>query len=119
VANSAFIVVPLTPPSVNHYKMRTRKGVTFVSKEAKAFKDAVAIFARGQVVKGERYWVAIDVFLGKGQKGDLDNFAKCVLDGIAEAGVIHSDAAIEHLVMSKARDVEKPRTQITVKAMVK
>lgn len=109
--------VPLVPPSVNHYKMRTRKGVTFVSKEAKEFKRQVGICARGQSVSAEKYQVTIRIYLGHKGKGDIDNFLKCALDGIAEAGVIHSDAAITHLIAEKYRDRKNPRTEITVKAI--
>jgi Holliday junction resolvase RusA-like endonuclease len=111
------IVVPLIPPSVNHYKMRTRKGVTFVSREAKSFKEAVAICSRGLSADGEFFRVYIGIFLGKGGKGDVDNFAKCCLDGLVDAGVIHSDAAITSLTIEKSRDVANPRTEITVEAL--
>lgn len=115
--DSVNITIPLIPPSVNHYKMRTRKGITFVSKEAKAFKEAVAICARGRSVRAESYRVHISIFLGKGGKGDVDNFAKCCLDGIADAGVIHSDAAITKLTIEKSRDVDNPRTEMFVEAL--
>jgi Holliday junction resolvase RusA-like endonuclease len=111
------IVIPLIPPSVNHYKMRTRKGVTFVSREAKSFKEAVAVIAGGQRSDGKFFRVHIAVFLGKGGKGDVDNFAKCCLDGLADARVIHSDAAITSLTIEKSRDIENPRTEITVTAL--
>jgi Holliday junction resolvase RusA-like endonuclease len=111
------ITVPLIPPSVNHYKMRTRKGVTFVSQEARAFKSAIAVLARGQRADGKFFRVHIGVFLGKGGKGDVDNFAKCCLDGLVEARVIHSDAAITSLTIEKTRDIEEPRTEITVTAL--
>lgn len=109
--------VPLVPPSVNHYKMRTRKGVTFVSGEAKAFKQAVAIFGRGQAVEAESYEVSLQIFLGKNGKGDADNFAKCCLDGLVEGGIIRTDAAINKLTIEKTRDWKNPRTEITVKAV--
>lgn len=109
--------VPLVPPSVNHYKMRTRKGVTFVSKEAKEFKRQVGICAKGQSLDAELYEVRLRIFLGHGQKGDLDNFFKCALDGITEAGVIRSDAAVHRIIAEKFRDKENPRTEYTVRAI--
>jgi Holliday junction resolvase RusA-like endonuclease len=112
--STVHITIPLVPPSVNHYKMRTRKGVTFVSAEAKAFKQAVAVFARGMQCCAKEYSVIVRIFLGKGQKGDIDNFLKVVLDGLTAAGVIHSDAAIVHLVAMKGRDARSPRTEIEV-----
>lgn len=116
--NSVSFTVPLVPPSVNHYKMRTNHGVTFVSQEAKDFKRAVGVFCRSKFCgEWSAYHVEVTVFQGKGDRGDVDNYAKCVLDGLAESGVIHSDAAITDLILRKRRDRENPRTEITVTAL--
>jgi crossover junction endodeoxyribonuclease RusA len=106
------LVIPLTPPSVNSYVRHTRKGRHYVSAEALKFKEAIAIFARGRSVDGKFYQVDINVFYAKGERGDLDNRTKCVLDGLEDAGVIHSDAAVTSLSMQKHRDPENPRTVI-------
>jgi Holliday junction resolvase RusA-like endonuclease len=120
-------VIPLTPPSVNHYKTRTRRGVTFVSDEAKAYKAAVAMFARRQSMCAGltttqlgklHYELEVTVYFGKGQKGDGDNLWKCVGDGLKEAGVIHSDAAVSDWIMRVRRDWLNPRTEIAVRAAV-
>jgi len=108
------ITVPLVPPSVNHYAKHTRSGRHYVTSEAKSFKEAVAIFAGGQTLTASRYSVSISVYLGKGQRGDIDNFLKCVLDGMVEARVIHSDSAVTRLTVEKFRDEKNPRTEITV-----
>jgi Holliday junction resolvase RusA-like endonuclease len=115
--NEVRIIVPLIPPSVNHYKMRTRRGVTFVSDEAKAFKAAVAIFALGRSVEAKHYQLDVRVYFGKKGRGDGDNLFKCVGDGLKEAGVIHSDAAIKRWVMELDRDWENPRTDIRVRPL--
>ena len=78
--------VPLVPPSVNHYKVRYRNGNTVVSKEASAFKDAVAIYLRGQYVLAERFALTIRITLGQKDRGDWDNFPKLVGDALAAAG---------------------------------
>lgn len=101
----AFTVPYLVPPSGNHYKqpikyigrngyLRTGFKIT---NEARAFYDAVAIFARGRTVAQPkaRYGVRIDVYLGPRQRGDFDNFWKCGADALVKCGVIHSDAAID------------------------
>jgi len=79
--------VPLVPPTVNHYIKHTRSGKHYVTGEAQAFKDAVAIFARGQFVKAKKFAVTIRIVFGKGDRGDWDNFPKLVCDGLACAGV--------------------------------
>jgi Holliday junction resolvase RusA-like endonuclease len=108
------ITVPLVPPSVNHYKKPRGRGKWFVIGEAQAFKDAVALFAQGRRVIAKEYGVELYILLGKGDKGDIDNFAKCALDGLKDAGVIHSDAAVTNLVLFKDRDETAPRTEIKV-----
>lgn len=109
--------VPLTPPSVNRYVRHTRSGRHYVSKEALAFKQAVAIFAKGRSVEAKLYQLDIHIFYGKGERGDLDNRAKCVLDGLQDAGVIKTDSAVAALNMGKHRDEHNPRTEIRVRAL--
>ena len=112
------LTIPLVPPSVNHYKMRNRRtGNWYVTKEAIAFKDAVAIFARGAQVRAKQYSLEAVVYLAKNQRGDGDNFNKCIGDGLKEAGVIHSDAAIKDWRVRVDRDWAHPRTVMTVRAL--
>jgi Holliday junction resolvase RusA-like endonuclease len=126
----AFTVPYLTPPSGNHYKApclyRDRNGVAHrgykVTPQAKAYKDAVAIFARGRTVapldalkKKTHYDVQMTVVLGHRERGDEDNFHKVGLDALTHAGVIHSDA-YAHCVCNVVRDDrENPRTEYTIR----
>lgn len=103
-----------TPPSVNRYVRHTRSGRHYVTSEAKAFKWAVKFAARGSAVKAKKYSVAYTVYLGKGQRGDVDNFGKLILDSLVDAGVIHSDAAVMNVAARKERDWQNPRTVISV-----
>lgn len=138
---SLAFTVPLVPPSVNHYKQpcvyRDRSGVTRkgqrITPEAIAYKAAVAIFARGETIipaailaipklssqkyqlNKLRYTLRCVVVLGRGQRGDGDNFFKCIADGLQEAGVIHSDARIKHWNIDvDSNDRDNPRTEIHV-----
>lgn len=114
---SITFTVPLVPPSVNHYVKHTRSGRHYVTAEAKKFKEAVAIFARGRSVVAKEYEVQIGIYLPKNGRGDIDNFLKVTLDALVSANVIHSDAHIKDLAISKFRDAENPRTEITVTAL--
>jgi Holliday junction resolvase RusA-like endonuclease len=106
---SIILEIPFTPPSVNHYKkpitLRTSNGprLSFaLTPEAKAFRDAIAIFARGQTLvpltakekNNIRYALTVTVFLGKGERGDGDNNWKCIADSLVNAVIIHSDARV-------------------------
>lgn len=106
--------VPLVPPTVNHYVKHTRSGRHYVTQEATEFKKALAIFANGARLEGKSYSVGIGIYLAAKQKGDVDNFGKCVLDGLKDSGVIDSDAKVQSLQIAKFRDAANPRTEITV-----
>jgi hypothetical protein len=128
-----FTVPYLVPPSGNHYKEPCRymgKGGYLrlgyrITAEAKAYYDAVAIFAQGRTVSPEdnkerkrvRYGVQMNVYLGPNMHGDFDNFWKCGLDALVRSGVIHSDARVSgkhsnSIVHKDQRD--NPRTHYTV-----
>jgi Holliday junction resolvase RusA-like endonuclease len=117
--------IPLTPPSVNHYKRPAIiRGVRtmVLSKDAKAYKAAVAIFARGETLapakeserRKVRYGMKAIVYLGYKQRGDGDNFFKVLADGLVEAGVIHTDAAVSEWNITVGRDRENPRTVVEI-----
>ena len=100
--------VPLLPPSVNHYWKPNARGGYHVSPTGKAFKAAIATFLRGRtVLEGlsekeiarSQYSVEVYVTLGARARGDIDNMGKGILDGLKEAGCIHSDAAVTDLLM--------------------
>lgn len=129
----SFTVLYCIPPSNNHYKRPCKYigrdgGLHLgfkVTKEAKAYYDAVAIFSQGRTVapptdadrKRVRYSVRMDVYLGERQRGDFDNFWKCGLDALTNCGVIHSDAAVdgEHSKCVVHKDQRtNPRTEYLV-----
>lgn len=118
--------VPLIPPSVNHYKTRFRNGRTVVSDAAVAFKEEIAFAVRGRYVIGKRFSVEIKVVLGAGERGDVDNFPKLVLDGLAAAsvfcdrtGMCVSDAHVRRMLVEvdELERGKQGRTEITVAAL--
>lgn len=114
--------VPLVPPSVNHYWKRKRGGGYYLSEYARNWHYVFGICSirlREECpcsVKA-RYEVEARIFLGKGQKGDGDNFWKAIGDGLVKCGVIHSDSAVDHWLLYKSRDPKNPRTEITVRVL--
>lgn len=111
--SKAEFVVPLVPPTVNHYVKHTRSGRHYITPAATAFKEAVALCSRGQQVEGSEYEVTIGIILGKGVRGDIDNFLKVSLDALVFAGVISSDARVTRLIVSKGR-AANPETRFCV-----
>lgn len=103
---SITFTVPLVPPSVNHYVKHTRTGRSYVTAEAMEFKIAIAVYANHSSVRAKTFSVSIAVVLPKRARGDVDNFPKLCLDGLADAGVFLnrkgkrvSDAYVRHLVV--------------------
>jgi len=109
----AKLQVPGTPPSVNSY-VRHARGVHYRTTGAKDWDEDVAICAKGQRVRAKGYHVTAVIYLGAGQKGDVDNFAKALLDSLVRSGVIDTDAKVMELWLRKGRDAKFPRTMIEV-----
>lgn len=107
------LIVPMIPPSANHYVKHTRNGRHYVTAEAIAFREAVRLLARGKQIRFKYYAIEIYLCLGPKQKQDLDNCAKVVLDSLVKGGVIDSDAKVTRLTLHKKRQL-KPSTQITI-----
>lgn len=118
-AEPIWFMVPLVPPSGNHYRKPVRRGNFlgwYLTPEAKAFKEAVYVLSARRKIRASAYEVEIHVHPGKGKRGDLDNFAKVTIDALVAAGTIDTDAKVVRIVMEKRRDWEQPRTEITVRA---
>ena len=120
---SLSFTVPLVPPSVNMYVRHSRKGAHVVTKEALAFKEAVAVLCRGRYATGREFAVALHITLGKGDRGDVDNYPKLCLDGLAACGAFQnfkgirvSDAHIVFLAVDLDRKTRPDNgwTQITI-----
>lgn len=117
-ASWLWFVVPGIPPSGNHYKAPVRRGKFlgfYLTKEAKAFKEAVWVAACGEKIRAKAYIVEATVWMGKGDRGDADNFWKCLLDALVYAGCIDTDAKVSDIILHKRRDRANPRTEICVR----
>ena len=60
--------------------------------------------------------VSIDVYR-KVDAGDIDNYAKGVLDALQEAQVIRNDRLVTELLMRKFTDPRRPRYEIEVEVL--
>jgi Holliday junction resolvase RusA-like endonuclease len=112
------LTIPMEPPSSNHYKRYRvigKHASWYLTAKAKGWHQAVAIIAAGQSAVGSKHEISYTVFQGTGSRGDVDNYAKCILDALVKAGVLKSDASVVDLHAYKRRDRENPRTEIRIK----
>jgi len=104
------IVVPGIPPSVNSYVRHTRAGTHYKTAEAEFWAELLGFHAREHFGKNlEAEYVSISIHLGKGQKLDIDNGPKVILDSLVRGRIIRSDATIKHLELWKSRVKEGER----------
>lgn len=127
------ITIEGTPPSVNHYKKpvmkfygRERRKSFELTPEAILWRDLVWIAAAGRTIapltKREcdrvRYQLTARIYLGPGERGDGDNFWKCIADSLQHAGVIHSDARVRKWLLEVIdEDRANPRTEIVAEVL--
>lgn len=95
--NALTFTLPLLPPSVNHYIDHGRGHR--LTAPAKAWRDSFLAMlpasARGAFVTGERFAASIRIVPGPGQRGDIDNYSKLILDCIAKAGMLRNPHGAE------------------------
>jgi Holliday junction resolvase RusA-like endonuclease len=108
------ISVPLTPPSVNHYKRPKSSGKGYyVTDEAKAFKAAISSLSKGSV-EADAYFVGVLVYFGPGQRGDVGNLEKCIGDGLQDCGIMSNDSKTKKYGIEIDPERSGPRTDIFV-----
>ena len=123
------LTIQMEPPSGNHYKsfrVIGKHASWYLTKEAKAWHAAVKkelteagheLFGIIPEVRGNAHEITYTVYQGTGSRGDVDNYAKVILDGLVKAGVLKSDASVVAMHAYKVRDRANPRTEITVRAL--
>lgn len=124
--------VPMLPPSVNHYIEHPAKGVHKKSAAAKAWENdfmaTLPAAARGRYVTGDRFHVRLRFTPGPGDRGDVDNRNKLMLDSCAAAGMFRnskgkelSDAWVKKLTVEICDDKQDrlrgPITEVWIEAL--
>ena len=99
-------------------RARQRNGQFYTPAATRHFEDAVALIARadrGPQLTGE-IEVEIHISTKRPMRGDVDNYAKSILDGIVKGGVIADDREIVSLCISKSVVTwEDDRTYVSVR----
>ena len=110
------VILPL-PPSVNHYLARTGNGGVYLSPEARNYKAAATLTAQhaGMVMYTCPVAVAMHVYRAR-RVGDLDNYAKLVLDSLT--GIAWGDdAQVVELHAYRRDDASNPRVEVEIRTV--
>lgn len=85
--------------------MKSGKPVTFTPARTRAYERMVVQTIRWQlpddVLEGEHLAIEIHISTKRRLTGDLDNYAKAILDAIVTSGLIVDDNRIDQLVVSR------------------
>ena len=110
------VILPL-PPSVNHYLSRTGNGGVYLSPEARNYKAAATLTAQhaGMVMYTCPVAVTMHVYRAR-RVGDLDNYAKLVLDSLT--GIAWGDdAQVVELHAWRHDDAANPRVEVEIRTV--
>jgi|GEM_PF-1386611 len=122
--NELRLVVPMVPPSGNHYKtyqIITPRGggkpfvQWYLTPAAKAWYQMVAAVNAGRKLRGPSLEVHFIVYLPTRRKTDADNFSKCIFDSLTDSGAIEDDKLVDDFHGHRRYDPTNPRTVIIVK----
>ena len=90
------------PPSINHYYLRTRKGMA-INATGKAYRQLIWLTLRECIDKGKKWrgealegdlMVEIIIYPPDKRKRDMDNIKKALFDALQHAGLYKDDSQI-------------------------
>lgn len=99
------------PPSINHYYVRTKKGMAIKPegmwyRQQVGFLVAIARLPR-KFLGNEKVQVTIHAFTPDRIPRDVDNILKCLLDALTDAHVWGNDKQVYDLHITKDYDIQK------------
>ena len=106
------------PPSVNHYYVKTRRGV-YISKKGREFRGLVADAINEQLPAVElgpdqRLKVKVVLYPRDKRTRDIDNYNKALLDAITQAGLWSDDSQIDQLFNYRGAIIKGGQVQVII-----
>lgn len=99
-------------------RARARNGKFYTPAPTRRFEELVAWHARTVGVRdlSGNLYVEIGIYTHRPLRGDVDNYAKSILDGMVKGGLISDDREINCLSVQKGKALsrEQDRTLVTV-----
>ena len=99
------------PPTINHYYGRTARGVVYIRKAGKCFREQAIICVEEQlpgVMLDSRIHCEVVLHPPDRRPRDLDNYMKPLLDALTHSQLIEDDKLIDQLAIF--RGVPVPRS---------
>jgi len=101
----------------------TKTGIVYTPKATRDFEEHVAWMARS--AKGKPFApsdrLSVEISLHTKNRllmGDIDNYAKSILDGLVKGGLIPDDGQIDHLCIERRRtNFEEDCTYVSVESL--
>lgn len=106
------------PPSVNHY-WRRRGAQYFVSREGKAYREAVGWQVRAARAKPLDGAIDLSVRLTMPdrRRRDVDNVLKSLLDSLAHGGLYEDDSQIDKLTIERCGVLTPGQAIVTARSL--
>ena len=104
------------PPSVNHYYVRTKKGMA-IGKRGKLYRRYVILklsHLKESFTKDQRLSIVINVYPPDKRKRDLDNLTKCSLDSLQHAKVFVDDGQLDSITVIRREPVEHGKLSVWI-----
>lgn len=102
------------PPSINHYYVRTKKGMS-LSKDAKTYRE-LAVWTlkkyENYYSKDKRLAIVINAYPPDKAKRDLDNILKCCLDSLQHAKIFVDDNQLDLITVIRRDPVDGGKLSI-------
>ena len=106
------------PPSVNHYYRRVGPR-TLISREGRRFRERVCAALAGLGIAGLEgpLHLEIEVYPPDGQRRDIDNVQKALLDALQHGGLYADDSQIKKLNIEMRGCVRGGRTLVRLEEL--
>lgn len=106
------------PPSINHYYLRTRYGMT-IDKAGRSYRERTKLALRGATKMKGPMCVEILAYPPDNRRRDIDNLLKCTLDALQKGGAYDDDFMIQKIDIERREVVEGGKLIVRISAYEK
>lgn len=112
------IIMDLPFPNSANTHWRNARGVTYISKQGLAYREAVALSAKlyGLKADNKRLEISVQLYAPNKRAYDIDNRIKPLLDALQYAGVIDNDGLVDKLIVERMPIVKDGKCRVFINA---